>query len=101
MTPSSRKKLGLALMIIPPVSIVAAPILFTLFNFIFSRLIMVGTGEGMGLLVAAHIINLILGIVGVVGLLGLFTALPIGLYLFFSTPKVTIPPEVPPAPPQA
>ncbi len=99
MTPSSRKKLGLALMIIPPVSIVAAPILFTVFNLVFVSL--ASNGSGGGLLIAARVINLILGIVGVVGLLGLFTALPIGLYLFFSTPKVTIPPEVPPAPPQA
>lgn len=88
MTPSSRRKLGLVLMIVPPVLVFASIILFPVFNFIFSTLISSSeTGGGGGAVVLAQILNVVLGILGFLGMVGLFTALPIGLYLFFSTPK--------------
>ncbi len=91
MTPSSRRKLGLSFMIIPPVCIVAAPFLFTILNFVFSLL---ATLEGAGTVVLiARLVNVLLGFVGIVGLVGIFTLFPIGLYLFFSTPKEGVPPQ--------
>ena len=94
MTPSSRRKLGLTFMIVPPVCIIAAPILFTIVNFVLSS-IASPDGSG-GAMMIARLVNVLLGFVGIIGLVGLFTLLPIGLYLFFSTPKATVPPQAPP-----
>lgn len=81
-------------MIVPPVCIVAAPILFTIVNFVLSSLVSVDGGRGA--LIVARLVNVLLGFVGIIGLVGIFTLLPIGLYLFFSTPKEAVPPQAPP-----
>lgn len=105
MTPSSRRKLGLAFIIAPPACVLGTMIIWAIFGFIFSMSLASG-GEGGGLvnggnaLVIGRIVNVALGFVGILGVMGFFSILPIGLYLFFSTPKTTVPPQVPPTPPQ-
>lgn len=81
-------------MIVPPVCIVAAPILFAIVNFVLSS--MASSDGSGGAVMIARLVNVLLGFVGIIGLVGLFTLLPIGLYLFFSTPKGTVPPQTPP-----
>lgn len=100
MTPSSRRKLGLALIIVPPVLMVAALILFPVFNVIFQTLIFSSETSGGGVLIIARIVNVVLGFMGFLGTAGLVTAFPIGLYLFFSTPKTPGAPQAPTVPPQ-
>ncbi len=100
MTPSSRRKLGLAFILIPPVCLIGSPILFAIANFVLSSAISAGS-SGNGALLAGRVINVALGFFGMIGLLGIFTLFPIGLYLFFSTPKnSTVLPPNPPSPPQ-
>lgn len=84
-------------MILPPVCVVAAPILFTIINFVLMAAASPTSGNGLATL--ARVLNLLLGLIGLVGLVGLITLLPIGLYLFFSTPKGTTPSGAPPVPP--
>ena len=97
MTPSSRRNLGLGLILTPPLLVMASIVLFGVLNFVFSlmgNLAAIGSSGG-GWMVAANVTNIILGFMGLLGILGMFTAFPVGLYLFFSTPKT------PSAPPQA
>jgi hypothetical protein len=98
MIPSSRRKLGLALIIAPPACLFGSLILWTIFGFVYSMAIM--SGGGGGSLLLGRVVNVIFGLLGIIGLLGLFTTLPIGLYVFFSTPKSMNPTQPPTAPPQ-
>jgi hypothetical protein len=103
MTPSTRRKLGLTLIILPPVAVIGSIILFAIANFVISTLTvttMSGGGDGGGLLTAGRVINVLLGFLGMIGMIGFITALPIGLFLFFSTPKDQAPPQAPTVPPQ-
>lgn len=101
MTPSSRRKLGLTLIIIPPVALLGSIVLFPLFNFIFMTLAMRDMSNGVGtVMTVARVANVVLGFTGILGIGGVFTALPIGLYLFFSTPKTPAASQPPVIPPQ-
>lgn len=101
MTPASRRKLGLALMIIPPVLVIATITLFPIFTVIFQALVFSSETGGGGVALIARIVNVVLGFLGFLGTVGLFTAFPIGIYLFFFTPKAPSDPQAPMAPPQA
>jgi hypothetical protein len=100
MTPSSRRKLGLTLIVVPPVLVVATIVLFPIFNIIFQTLIFSSETGGGGVVLIARVVNIVLGFLGFIGMAGLFTAFPIGLYLFFSTPKTPGVPQAPTPPPQ-
>lgn len=92
----------MTLIVFPPVLLVGSIILFPIFSFIFISIATRDVSGGIsGAMTAARMANILLGFLGMLGLGGLFTALPIGLYLFFSTPKSPITTEPPTAPPQA
>lgn len=99
MTPTARRKTGLVCIVAPPVMIFGSLILWPIVGFVISVLI-VSDGYHPVVSMIARLANILLGLTGVLGLLGVLTALPIGLYLFFSTPKSpATPPNVPPQAP--
>jgi uncharacterized membrane protein len=77
MTPSTSKNLGTALIVIPPVSLGLALMLWPVFNFVFKMFATTGGGS----LVFGRIINVILGFLGLIGVIGIFTTVPIGIFL--------------------
>jgi hypothetical protein len=97
MTPSARRTLGLVFIIVPPVSLVASLVLWTLFAFLYPLMVLSGGGGSM---MVGRLVNIVLGFVGMLGVIGLFIAFPIGLYLFFSTPKPAGAPPTSVTPPQ-
>ncbi len=70
-------------------------ILWPILGFITS-ILFVSNGYHPIIAMLARLGNILFGFLGVLGLIGSFTVLPVGLYLFFSTPKSPTPPVVPP-----
>ncbi len=96
MTTASRRKWGIALIIVPPLCLGGSLVLWPILGFVYASGLL-GYSVFM-----ARVMNVLLGLIGIVGVAGLFIGVPIGLYLVFSkgkdqaSPPAQQPPQTPP-----